>query len=134
MIINLLNGGITQENVETMVYQEFEKMYILGMDQCCSTLKVNGIGSGNKYFESAMGQYQYSGTSLGKPKYTIEVAGKQCDIVYKEDNYEERYTRHSTDPAFDPSSISYRYEAPHHFWKVISRLCCISTTLYKYTL
>ena len=58
------------------------------MDQCCSKLKISGAGPGKKYFEPALQQYQYSGTTSGKPRYTIQTGTKRCDLVNVREQYQ----------------------------------------------
>ena len=100
------------------------------MDQCCSKLKVNGIGSGKEYFEPAMKQYQYSGTTLGKPRYTIQEGGKTCDIVNAKEEYRKRYV--DIDKEFKYETLSHRYsnDLTHNFWKVNYRLALKEKEIY----
>ena len=88
------------------------------LDQCCSKLKVSGIGPGKEYFEPAMQQYQYSGTTLGKPRYTMKEGGKTCDIVNTREEYRKRYV--DIKKECDYSKLSHRYsnDLQHNFWKV----------------
>ena len=90
------------------------------LDQCCSKLKVRGIGPGKEYFEPAMQQYQYSGTTLGKPRYTMQEGGKTCDIVNTREEYRKRYV--DINQTFPYDSLSHRYsnDRSHNFWKVNS--------------
>ena len=99
---------------------KFVIIALLGrMDQCCSKLKISGAGPGKKYFEPALQQYQYSGTTSGKPRYTIQTGTKRCDLVNVREQYQKRITEHYT--GMDTESISYRYgkDAERKFWKVI---------------
>ena len=92
------------------------------MDQCCSTLKVKGEGPVAEYVdEHKLMQpfiFQYSGTTSGKPRYTMRFEGQKCDIVNTKETYEARHGQYG----LDANSVSFRYgkENERNFWKVIS--------------
>ena len=100
------------------------------MDQCCSTLKVRGEGPVTEYVDPTMQPFifQYSGTTSGKPRYTMEAGGQKCDILYQKEKYIDRYERYQMPSDFDLNSVSYRYgkENERNFWRVSS---CIRNCL-----
>ena len=98
----------------------FVTLTFQGLEQCCSKLKISGDGSGKKQFESALQQYEYSGTSFGKPRYRRKSEGKTCDLMTAEESYLNRYNKYTTNT--DSNSISYRFDKDNmrQFWKVIS--------------
>ena len=83
-------------------------------------MKITGDGSGKKQFESALQQYEYSGTSFGKPRYRMKSGEKTCDLVTSEESYIDRYNKHTTN--YDSNSISYRFDkgTTKLFWQVLS--------------
>ena len=104
------------------------------MDRCCSNLQVRGTGSGKQYFETAMQQYQYSGTSWGRPRYTMKAEGKTCDLVYAKETYVNRFKNEFAPgiggEAHDlllPDTLPHRYklDTPRNYWKVILLECFI---------
>ena len=98
------------------------------MDQCCSTLKVRGEGPVAEYVEEHKLMqpfiFQYSGTTSGKPRYTMRFEGQKCDIVNTKEIYVARHGKYSEymPHDFDVNSVSFRYgrENERNFWKVIS--------------
>ena len=94
------------------------------MDQCCSKLKVRGEGPIAEYVDPAMQPFifQYSGTTSGKPRYTMRFEGQKCDIVNTREIYLERHRNYPMPHDFKEESVSFRYgkETERNFWKVIS--------------